>query len=184
MGMFYPVEPITINPKAPTAFAFTKDESSIRISWSWGSYDDGGGLLYGSGSSSAVALPCSGFCDSETTFSVEVSEDDSSFRVVAEGLSYKSYYFSLAGYSKHVFRVRAVKKINGENKYSDYLVSPPIIVPEVKKLPKPIIAPSTSTIRYNTYVSITSEPSFTIFYKTIGLGSFFTSGTIMGGLTK
>ena len=39
MGMFYPVEPITINPKAPTAFAFTKDESSIRISWSWGSYD-------------------------------------------------------------------------------------------------------------------------------------------------
>ena len=171
MGMFYPVEPITINPKAPTAFAFTKDESSIRISWSWGSYDDGGGLLYGSGSSSAVALPCSGFCDSETTFSVEVSEDDSSFRVVAEGLSYKSYYFSLAGYSKHVFRVRAVKKINGENKYSDYLVSPPIIVPEVKKLPKPIIAPSTSTIRYNTYVSITSEPSATIFYKTIGLGS-------------
>ena len=61
-----------------------------------------------------------------------------------------------------------LKKINGENKYSDYLVSPPIIVPEVKKLPKPIIAPSTSTIRYNTYVSITSEPSATIFYKTIG----------------
>ena len=176
MGMFYPVEPITINPKAPTAFAFTKDESSIRISWSWGGYDDGGGLLYGSGSSSAVALPCSGFCDSETTFSVEVSEDDSSFRVVAEGLSYKSYYFSLAGYSKHVFRVRAVKKINGENKYSDYLVSPPIIVPEVKKLPKPIIAPSTSTIRYNTYVSITSEPSATIFYKTIGLGSSCSNG--------
>ncbi len=98
-----------INPKDPTDFAFTKDESSIRISWRWGSYDDGGGLLYGS--SSAVALPCSGFCNSETTFSVEVSEDGSSFRMVAEGLSYNSYYFSLAGYSKHIFRVRAVKKL-------------------------------------------------------------------------
>ncbi|NMR25099.1 hypothetical protein HH219_05985 [Pseudoalteromonas sp. NEC-BIFX-2020_015] len=168
---------ISLSPAPPYNLSYQKDSATITISWQWNAPSQGGcdsGLM-SVRSGTTCCVDCTTFNTPSVDFIIEVSENNTPYRLVGPAFS-QSYKYNLTYATSYKFRVKTREEV-GYNAYAYSLaiVSPLITVSS--KLAKPVLSNTQQDILKGTAISISASSGAAIKYKLINKGSSCTNSS-------
>jgi len=168
---------VSLGPAAPYNLIYQKDSAAITISWQWDAPSQGGcdsGLM-SVRSGTTCCVDCTTFNTPSVDFIIEVSENNTPYRLVGFTSS-KSYKYNLTYATSYKFRVKTREEF-GYNAYaySSVIVSPLITV--TSKLAKPVLSNTQQDIPKGTAISISAPSGAAIKYKLINKDSSCTNSS-------